>query len=56
MTAKEKFLQIKTYEEFDRRREEFMELDCDKEVIKHLDVLFAGVQNPPYELYKKQPK
>lgn len=35
MTAKEKFLQIESYEEFDRRREEFKDLKMDKDILHH---------------------
>lgn len=35
MTAKEKFLKIQSYEEFDRRREEFKEMKTDKEILIH---------------------
>ena len=52
MTAKEKFLQISSYEEFDRRREEFRGLIRDKETIEHLGKIFPKSPNPPEELYK----
>lgn len=40
MTGKEKFLAIQTYEEFDRRREEFRDVPLDKEIVKHMDKIF----------------
>jgi hypothetical protein len=38
MSLKEEFLKIKTYEEYDKRRDEFEDLDIrDKEILNHLD-------------------
>lgn len=37
MTTKEKFLAIQTYDEYDRRRNEFKGLDgADKDILRHL--------------------
>lgn len=42
----EKFLAIKTYEEFDKRREEFKELRPNEPgVLEHLDKLIGPVEN-----------
>ena len=38
---KEEFLKITTYEEFDKRREEFDNLPFDDETMSHLDKLFG---------------
>ena len=60
MTKKEKFLLIKTYEEYDSRHEEFSDLDCtDSEVMKHFDEIFPKLDNSDFEkgiiveVYKK---
>lgn len=46
MTDKEKILAIKTYEEFDKRRNEFDTIDVtDKEILSHLDSIFPKVKN-----------
>ena len=56
MTDKEKFLSIKTYEEFDRRREEFRGLPMDKEILEHTSKLFGKIENyTEEELYKNPP-
>lgn len=56
MTKKEEFLNIKTYEEFDRRREEFRELPMDKEIIEHTSKLFGKLKNyTEEELYTTLP-
>ena len=63
MSLKEKFLEIHTYEEFDKRREEFRNLDIkDKEVLNHLDELFPKSDNSDFEngiiteVYKQNPR
>lgn len=56
MTAKEKFLQLKSYEEFDKRREEFKGLKPDKEIIAHFTKITPKSPNPPHELYKTKPE
>lgn len=43
---KEEFLKIKTYEEFDRRREEFRGLAVDKDVREHLGEIFPKAYAP----------
>jgi len=50
MTAKEKFLAIKTYEEYDSRREEFKgSLDIkDPEVLNHFDAIFPALDNSDF--------
>lgn len=55
MTEKEKLLQLKSYEEFDRRREEFNELMPDEEIIEHLTKITQKSQNPDEELFKTPP-
>ena len=57
MTAKEKFLAVGSYEEFDRRRDEFKELKMtDKEVREHVGKIFPKVSNTKEELYKTPPQ
>ncbi|MEG1331809.1 MAG: hypothetical protein RSC97_10250 [Eubacterium sp.] len=57
MTAKEKFLAINAYEEFDRRRAEFKELKVsDKEVMEHISKIFPKLSNTKEELYKTRPE
>lgn len=63
MSEKEEFLKITSYAEFDKRRNEFGNLDIqDKEVLKHLDEIFPTVDNSDFEngiiteVYKKHPK
>lgn len=41
MTQKEKFLQLTSYEEFDKRREEFRGMPLDDEIGKHMDIIFG---------------
>ncbi len=55
MTLKEKFLQIKTYKEFNEQRELFKKLKPDKEIIEHLSKITPKSPNPPEELYKTVP-
>lgn len=60
MTPKEKILQVKSYEEFNQKREEFRrefgnefgELQRDREVMEHLGKIFPKVSNTKEELYK----
>lgn len=50
MSSKEDFLKIRTYQEYDQRREEFKNLDIrDKEILKHLEELFPKVDNSDFE-------
>ncbi len=57
MTAKEKFLTVESYEEFDRRRDEFKELKMtDKEVREHVRKIFPKVSDTKEELYKTPPQ
>ncbi len=62
MSKKEDFLKIKTYSEYNQRREEFRNLDiCDKEILNHLKELFPKVDNSDFEngiiteVYKNHP-
>ena len=46
MNLKEKFLQVSTYQEFDKRRNEFKNLNLqDTEISNHLKELFPNVDN-----------
>lgn len=50
MTKKEKFLSIKTYEEYDKRRKEFSGLDLsDDEIRNHFDEIFPTLDNSDFE-------
>ena len=62
MSSKEDFLKIRTYQEYDKRREEFKNLDIkDAEILNHLNELFPKVDNSDFEngiiteVYKKHP-
>ena len=57
MTDKEKFLSIKTYEEFNRRRGEFKELSmADEEIRAHAGIIFPKIKNyTTEELYRTPP-
>lgn len=46
MTLKDKFLEISSYEEFDKRREEFKQLKIDEDVKKHLGKIFPKAFAP----------
>lgn len=52
MTEKEKFLSLKSYEEFDRRRREFPTLKFDKEIVDHMSKIFPKPSGITEELYK----
>lgn len=52
MTEKEKFLSLKSYEEFDRRRQEFATLKFDKEIVDHMSKIFPKPSGVTEELYK----
>lgn len=63
MSVKEEFLKITSCAEYDKRRNEFRDLDIqDTEVLKHLNELFPTVDNSDFkngiitEVYKKHPK
>ena len=50
MSLKEEFMKITTYEEWDRRRDEFKGLDAgDMEVRKHLNELYPTADISGYE-------
>lgn len=55
MTVKELFLNIETYEEFDKRREEFKKLEMDKDVLEHMSKMFPKVSDTKEELYSYRP-
>lgn len=51
MNPKERLLQIKTYEEYEKNRKQLQGLKPDKDVIKHLSKLFGKAFNTKEELY-----
>lgn len=55
MTKKEELLAINTYEEYDRRREEFKGVKPDKEMFEHIANLFPKTTTSKEELYKNPP-
>ena len=55
MTQKEKFLGLKSYVEFDERREEFKGLKFDKDIIEHMSKIFPKPYGGQEELYSYQP-
>jgi hypothetical protein len=53
MSLREEFLKIKTYGEYDKRRDEFRSLDFrDKELIRHLDDI-SPISNIDIDNFKK---
>lgn len=52
MTEKEKFLNLKSYEEFDKRRGEFKTLKFDKDIVEHMAKIFPKPSGVKEELYK----
>lgn len=56
MSQKEELLNITTYEEFDRRREEFRGLKMDEDVKDHLSKIFPKCNGVKEELYKTRPQ
>lgn len=56
MTQKEKFLSIKSFGEFDKRRNEFKGLSMgDQEIRRHAAVIFPKASDVKEELYKNPP-
>lgn len=55
MITKDDFMKIDTYEEFNKRREEFRGLKMDKEMLKHACSLFPKASSAKEELYKTPP-
>lgn len=51
MTLKEKFLSISTYEEFNKRRKEFADLEMDSEVLEHAGKIFPKLNAGNEELF-----
>ena len=50
MNSKVNFLKIQTYQEYDKRRDEFNNLDIqDIEVLQHLNFLYPKVDNTDFE-------
>lgn len=56
MTGKERFLAIKTYEEYLEKRETFGGLKPDKEILEHAKKIFPKAYSGKEELYKEPPK
>lgn len=63
MSEKIEFLKIRTYEEYDKRRYEFKNLDIqDEEIREHFNVLYPKLEKSGWEngiiteLYKEPPK
>lgn len=56
MTPKEKFLQMQSYEEFDKHREELQGLTFDREVLDHMSKIFPKCYGGKEELYKTRPQ
>lgn len=52
MTEKEKFLKLKSYEEFDKRRDEFQTLRFDRDIVGHMAKIFPKPPDIREELYK----
>ena len=55
MSPKENLLKMKTYEEYEKNREELKGLKPDKEVIEHLSKLFGKASDTREELYMTRP-
>ena len=55
MTAKEQLLHMKTYEEYEKHRNELKGLKPDKEVIAHLSMLFGKTSDTKEELFLYPP-
>lgn len=55
MTKKEELLAIKTYEEYDKRRNEFKGIKPDKEMFEHIAKLFPKTTTSREELCKTPP-
>lgn len=51
MTQKEAFLEIKSFEEYQKRRKEFEGLYIDSEVRAHIEALFPKASNTTEELF-----
>ena len=56
MTSKERFLQMESYEEFDKHREELRGLKFDQEVLDHMSKIFPKCYGGKEELYKTCPQ
>lgn len=55
MTEKEKFLNLKSYEEFNEKRNEFQSLKFDKDIVEHMAKIFPKPSNTKEELFKIPP-
>lgn len=50
MSKKDEFLKISTYEEYDKRRYEFKNLDIrDEEILQHWDSLYPKLDNSDWK-------
>lgn len=50
MSKKDEFLKIRTYEEYDKRRYEFKNLDIrDEEILQHWDSLYPKLDNSDWK-------
>lgn len=47
MSLKDEFLALKTFEEYEKNKEKFDELEDDKEVIDHFNSFFKGEPDMP---------
>lgn len=52
MTQKEAFLEIQSFEEYQKRRKEFEGLDMDSEVREHIEALFPRTSNTTEEVFR----
>ena len=55
MTKREERLRIESYEEFDKRREEFRGIKIDKELFDNISKMFPKASNTKEELFKIPP-
>ncbi len=52
MTSKERFLSIKTYEEYAKQREFFKTVPFDEEMEAHLNKLIGPIDTTNFEVYR----
>lgn len=55
MTPKERFMKISSYQELQKRKEEFKGVKMDRDMLKHASSLFPKATNTTEELYKTPP-
>ncbi len=51
MNAKEEFLKLASYEEFDEKREMFRNLGFDRDIIEHMGKIFGKATAPEGESF-----